>query len=97
MNFWEAIVLIVIVTSVAKVFQAGLYSRSGRARRVTIDDKGKQTIIEHADRDAETDLQNQRLKSEVAELRERIKVLERIATEDRKARDLADEIESLRR
>lgn len=96
MNFWEAIVLIVIVTSVAKVFQAGLYSRSGRARRVTIDDKGKQTIIEHADHD-DSAIQNQRLKGEVEELRERIKVLERIATEDRKARDLADEIESLRR
>ncbi|MBB3955208.1 hypothetical protein [Novosphingobium sediminicola] len=96
MNFWEAIVLIVIITSVAKVFQAGLYSRSGRARRVTIDDKGKQTIIEHAD-NAETEIRNQRLNREVEELRERIKVLERIATEDRKARDLADEIESLRR
>lgn len=97
MNFWEAIVLIVIITSVAKVFQAGLYSRSGRARRVTIDDKGKQTIIEHADRDADAEIRNQRLQGEVEELRERIKVLERIATEDRKARDLADEIESLRR
>jgi len=36
------------------------------------------------------------LRREVTELRERIKVLERIATDGRKARDLADEIDSLR-
>lgn len=33
---------------------------------------------------------------EVADLRERVKVLERIATEDRKSRELSDEIERLR-
>jgi hypothetical protein len=82
MNFWEAIVLIVIITSVAKMF-----GRSGRASR---DDRAS---IDHD----ESAVQNQRLNREVEELRERIKVLERIATEDRKASDLANEIESLRR
>ncbi|MFM5924553.1 MAG: hypothetical protein ACKOPG_10245 [Novosphingobium sp.] len=37
------------------------------------------------------------LEKEVESLRERIHVLERIATDGRKSRDLADEIESLRR
>ena len=37
------------------------------------------------------------LQREVETLRERIKVLERIATEDRTSRDLAAEIESLRK
>lgn len=36
------------------------------------------------------------LEHEIAELRERVKVLERIATDDRSARAIADEIESLR-
>ena len=36
------------------------------------------------------------LEKEVRELRDRVKVLERIATDGRSARSLADEIESLR-
>ena len=36
------------------------------------------------------------MQREIEELRERVKVLERIATEDRGARAIADEIESLR-
>jgi hypothetical protein len=36
------------------------------------------------------------LERELEELRERVKVLERIATEDRGAKAIADEIESLR-
>lgn len=36
------------------------------------------------------------LQREVVDLRERVQVLERIATDGRKSRDLADEIESLR-
>ena len=36
------------------------------------------------------------LEREVADLRKRLEVLERIATEDRKTRELADQIERLR-
>jgi hypothetical protein len=40
--------------------------------------------------------ENVELKREVEDLRERIKVLERIATEDRGAKRLSEEIEALR-
>ena len=36
------------------------------------------------------------LRAEIADLRERIKVLERIVTDGRRTRELADEIENLR-
>lgn len=36
------------------------------------------------------------LRREVEELRERVRVLERIITDERKSRDLSDEIERLR-
>lgn len=96
MNMWEAIVLIVVISAIARTVRAAIMARAGGAgRHITFDRKGNaialQTVGEAQEPKAES------LRNEVEALRERIKVLERIATEDRKARDLADEIESLRR
>jgi uncharacterized protein YlxW (UPF0749 family) len=74
------IVAIVMITSIARAKYG--YGRYGRFR----------------DGNPETDVQsraeNQRLRDEVSELKERIKVLERITVE--KENSLAKEIESLR-
>jgi hypothetical protein len=84
MNMWEAIVLIVIVGSVAKTIRARHHAM----------------ILMAGDRDhtppAIAPAQHEALRREVEELRERIKVLERIATDGRASRNLADEIEALR-
>ena len=72
MDFWLAVVIIVAITSFAKV----LHSRRP--------DPGAAAPETAA------------LAREVAGLEERIRVLERIVTENRTSRDLAHEIESLR-
>jgi molybdopterin-guanine dinucleotide biosynthesis protein A len=84
MNMWEAIVLIVIVASVAKTIRA----RHQAMAHLAADRGHMQPVIAPA--------QHEALRREVEELRERIKVLERIATDGRASRNLADEIEALR-
>jgi len=74
------IVAIVMVTSIVRARYG--YGRSGRFR------DGNPEI------DAHGRAENQRLREEVSELKERIKVLERITVE--KENSLAKEIESLR-
>ncbi|MWV27499.1 hypothetical protein [Aurantiacibacter rhizosphaerae] len=76
MSFWSAIVLIVLITAVAKYLHG---RRPG-------DDRIEDT--EHATR------REAELEHEVKELRERLQVLERIATDP--ARRTAEEIEKLR-
>lgn len=90
MNFWTAIVIIVIVSSVAKVLRARYQAHHG-----IIEDRHGRVHIGafRVETPAAPDPAAQR---EIEALRERIKVLERIATEGRQSRDLADEIESLR-
>jgi hypothetical protein len=82
MNMWEAIVLIVIVASVAKTIRA----------RHQVRIAPEQSFAPPAAINAEY----LALRREVEDLRERIKVLERIATDGRTSRHLADEIEALR-
>jgi len=82
MNWAEAVVLIVIITSIAKIF------RSRHKAQIEIGLRGADITAPSAE--------TQALRREVAELRERIKVLERIATDGRASRDLAAEIENLR-
>ena len=84
MGFWSAIVLIVLIGSVASVLQARYRARHG----ITQDVMGNESAAPRGN-DAE-------LQREVEHLRERIKVLERIATEDRHSKSIAAEIESLR-
>jgi hypothetical protein len=82
MNWAEAVVLIVIITSITKIF------RSRHKAQIEIGLRAPELAVSSPEADA--------LRREVTDLRERIKVLERIATDGRKARDLADEIDSLR-
>jgi hypothetical protein len=83
MSFWTAIVIIVAIVAVAEVFKSKHRAKNGK----TLDWMGGEKPIER------NDPAQQR---EIEELRERIKVLERIATEDRETKALSAEIESLR-
>ncbi|HUP67080.1 MAG TPA: hypothetical protein VM145_02580 [Sphingomicrobium sp.] len=79
MNQFEMVVLIVAIVMIASVFKA----KYGHRRHRGVDGSDPQASIE-----------NQRLREEVTELKERLKVLERITVE--KENSLAKEIESLR-
>lgn len=81
MSFWTAVVLIVLISAVVGVFR----SRSGASNE-----------IRHVHDDAEqiASARERELENEVESLRERVKVLERIATDP--ARRTAEEIEKLR-
>jgi Mg2+/citrate symporter len=83
MSFWTAIVVIVAILAVAEVLKAKHRARIGR----TESDAEHQPLAQRED---------PALKREVEELRERVKVLERIATDGRDTRLLSDEIEKLR-
>ena len=78
MNPFEMVAIIVVAVMVASVLRA----KYGHSRRSTIDGDPK----EHAE--------NLRLREEVKELKERLKVLERITIE--KESSLSREIEDLR-
>ena len=83
MSFWTAIVVIVAIIAVAEVLKAKHRARHG----ITTDATGNEKPLAR---------ENVELKREVEDLRERIKVLERIATEDQETKRLSSEIESLR-
>ncbi len=84
MSFWTAIVIIVAIIAVAEVMKARHRAHHG----ITTDMMGNEKPI--------TPPTNSALEREVEELRERVKVLERIATEERETKLLSAEIESLR-
>ncbi|ABC62762.1 hypothetical protein [Erythrobacter litoralis] len=81
MSMWTGIVLIVLIASVAQILRARYRARSG----IIADKQGNETYVGRDDGEKDR---------EIAELRERVKVLERIATDP--ARRTADEIEKLR-
>ena len=83
MNMWTAIMVIAIVAIIGltEIFKAKLRARHG----ITTDIAGN-----------EKPMVPDEVRREVEELRERLKVLERIATEDRETKLLSAEIESLR-
>ncbi|MXP42505.1 hypothetical protein GRI75_12730 [Altererythrobacter soli] len=83
MSFWTAIVVIVAILAVAEVLKA-----KHRARHGSVADGSEHQPLAQREDPA--------LKREVEELRERVKVLERIATDGRDTRLLSDEIEKLR-
>jgi len=88
MNWATAVVIIVAIGMIGKVLQARYRAQAG----IIADEKGNEKYIDRGESDAQR---------EVTELRERIKVLERIATdanttESRKIAEIAEEIESLR-
>ena len=84
MNWAFAVVLIVALVCVAEVLKAKYRARHG----ITTDAMGNEKPIAPPT--------NPALEREVEELRERVNVLEHIATEDRDTKLLSAEIESLR-
>lgn len=83
MSFWTAIVIIAGMMIIGAVIKSRYNAQLGYAT----DESG--TPIGNPQRQAA-------LEREVEELRERVQVLERIATEDRDTKRLSAEIESLR-
>jgi hypothetical protein len=94
MSFWSAMVAIVaiIAFTAARIarYRAGL---GDPPRRRTIHGTVAEAIA--SSREAPSARENE-LQKEVQDLRQRIAVLERIATEDRHGKAIAAEIESLR-
>lgn len=81
MNPFEMVVMIVLIVTIGRVLSGRV---SGRRLREKL-----------AEQVGETDnVENRRLQAEVARLNDRIKVLERLATDP--AKRLSDEIESLK-
>ncbi len=80
MSFWSAVVIIFAIASVTWL-RAQRYRAMGRGS------------VDHASGDTGREAE---LDREVHELRKRIAVLERIATDEKKHNDLAREIEALR-
>jgi hypothetical protein len=83
MSWAAAVVLIVLIVGVSEVLKARYRARHGISKDVM----GNETVVLPDDG---------ALRREVEELRERVKVLERIATEDPGARRLSAEIDALR-
>jgi hypothetical protein len=96
MNMWEAIVIIVAVTSLARVMRGHTRGQFGdRLGR-----HGRHGIVsfaadEPAIREAVT-RETGALRRELTAVTERVKVLERIITDNRHADSVAAEIEALR-
>lgn len=84
MSFWTAVVVIVAIIGLTEIIKTKYRARHG----ITTDMMGNEKPIAPPT--------NPALEREVEELRERVKVLERIATEDRETKRLSAEIESLR-
>lgn len=83
MSFWTAVVIIVAITAFANIRMAKYRAQGGGPQ------SAEPARLVPSQREGE-------LLREVEDLRERIKVLERIATDGRSSAALANEIESLR-
>ncbi|QJB68346.1 hypothetical protein [Parasphingorhabdus halotolerans] len=84
MNPFEMVVAIIIVITIGKVMNTKLQASKGIAE----DRDGNPIMLSDPD--------SARLQEEVKYLKERVQVLEKIATDDRGGRELANEIEKLR-
>ncbi|RVT89814.1 hypothetical protein [Sphingomonas crocodyli] len=84
MNPFEMVVLIVAITAIASIFRA----KYGVVRR----NKGE----DYVGRPATDDAENARLRDELRALKDRVAVLERIATDNDRGLQLDREIEALR-
>ena len=84
MVFWEAVVLIIAIMAVTSVIKAHYRAKHG----IVADEDGNERLA--------IDPGTSRMKQEITELKERIAVLERLATDDNGARQLDREIEKLR-
>ncbi|ARU16229.1 hypothetical protein [Croceicoccus marinus] len=88
MSFWTAIILIVLIISVTQMIKGRRDARDG----LYTDRSG--TLRPRPDGLSPED--EEQLRAEIAELKERVHVLERIATDERQKLGLAEEIELLR-
>ncbi len=84
MHFWEAVVFIVLISAIARVVAIRYRAMNG----IVADQSGNERRA--VDPDAA------RLREEVKGLKERIAVLERLATDTNRALDLDREIDKLR-
>jgi hypothetical protein len=84
MGFWDAVVLMFLIGAVAWLRA----QRHGGGISDRLERRGRHTAL--------PDSRESELEAEIVELHKRIAVLERIATEERKSRDIAAEIEALR-
>lgn len=88
MNFWNAMVAMLAILAFAAMriarYKAGLGDRPSRRSSLG------------ASVDALASFRESELRGEIDKLRQRVAVLERIATEDRHSKSVAAEIESLR-
>lgn len=84
MSFWNAVVLIVALAVFADIIKS-----RHRAKHGILADSGGNEHMPLAGPDPA-------VQRELEDLRERVKVLERIVTDERKSRSIAAEIESLR-
>ena len=89
MGWPEAVVVIVIIATIGRVMLSKYRAENG----ILEDRKGNSVAIPNQ---ANNEPENDRLREEVKTLKERVQVLEKIATDDRGARDLENEIEKLR-
>lgn len=95
MSFWTAIVWIVAIGAIASVVRSRINARAG----ITEDYLGNQSLARPDD--AEIKAREQAAQEEIAQLKDRIAVLERIATDAnssgaRASAQIASEIEALR-
>jgi hypothetical protein len=86
MNQFEMVAFIVFFVMIASIIKTAIRAKHG----VTTDRKGNEIPVVRNDGDAD------RLRNEVSTLKERIAVLERLATDDNSAKALDREIEKLR-
>ncbi|MFO1241475.1 MAG: hypothetical protein U1E64_14150 [Sphingomonadaceae bacterium] len=87
MNVFEMVVLIVAISAIASIFRA----KYGVTRR-----RGAQHLAEVLDANRASDADSARMREEIKTLKERIAVLERLATDTNSAVALDREIEKLR-
>lgn len=87
MNVFEMVVLIVAISAVASIFRA----RYGVTRK-----RGAQHLAESLDMNQAQNADSARMREEIKTLKERIAVLERLATDTNSAVALDREIEKLR-
>lgn len=83
MSFWTALVAIIGIIAITQIIKA----RHGGSARLAKRDEAD--MAQSKAREAE-------LEDEIKQLRERLQVLERITVDDRRANEVANEIESLR-
>lgn len=97
MSFWTAVVIIVAIGALTNLRLAKIRAQHGGSQPDWRDwTRLNRDGAAEGSAPALPSAREEELQREIQDLRERVKVLERIATDGRKTAQLADEIESLR-